>query len=152
MAPYGRNELWIQNPDGTPSRIERASIGVEDIWGRGRIPIFLDLNHDRRPDLVREQRRRPSGRAPDAEPDVRRPAGSVPTGPFWRHGGDRGRCAAAADWPTGTGGADLFVCGDDRIHLFRREPSGFRDVTQIVGLAMIAATAAPFGDSMAWQA
>ena len=138
------NELWIQNPDGTFT--DRASeYGVEDIWGRGRIPIFLDLNHDRRPDLfVSNDAARADGRPTPNRTFVGRPGAfrQVRLGVTEEIGG---RCAAAADYD-GNGWDDLFVCGDDRIHLFRREPSGFRDVTQSVGLPMIAATAARFGD------
>jgi FG-GAP-like repeat len=44
------NELWIQRRDGT--FVDRAhAYGVEDVWGRGRRVAFLDLNHDRYPDL-----------------------------------------------------------------------------------------------------
>jgi hypothetical protein len=44
------NELWMQRPDGT--FVDRAhGYGVEDVWGRGRRVAFLDLNHDRYPDL-----------------------------------------------------------------------------------------------------
>jgi hypothetical protein len=44
------NELWIQQPDRT-FRDRAHDYGVEDVWGRGRHPSFIDINHDRWPDL-----------------------------------------------------------------------------------------------------
>jgi hypothetical protein len=43
------NELWIQQPNG--SFVQAQNTGVEDPYGRGRHPVFLDLNHDGWPDL-----------------------------------------------------------------------------------------------------
>lgn len=44
------NQLWIQDPAWTFTN--RAHVwGVEDVWGRGRFPAFLDINHDAWPDL-----------------------------------------------------------------------------------------------------
>ena len=138
------NELWIQNPDGTFT--DRANeYGVEDVWGRGRVPVFLDLDHDRWPDLfVGNDAARADGRPTPGRTFVggRGAFRQVRLGVTKEIGG---RCAAAADYD-GNGWDDLFVCGDDRIHLFRREPSGFRDVTESVGLPAVAATAARFGD------
>src|SRR5262249_28958258 len=45
----GVNELWRQQPDGT--FVSVPNFGAEDPYGRGRIPVFLDLNHDGWPDL-----------------------------------------------------------------------------------------------------
>ncbi|HSL12591.1 MAG TPA: VCBS repeat-containing protein [Actinomycetota bacterium] len=39
------NELWLQGPEGTWSD-EAAAYGVEDVWGRGRYPAWIDLNGD----------------------------------------------------------------------------------------------------------
>jgi VCBS repeat protein len=44
------NELWIQGPEGSWTD-EAHRWGIEDIWGRGRYPTWIDLNHDRYPDL-----------------------------------------------------------------------------------------------------
>jgi hypothetical protein len=44
------NELWIQQVDGTWAD-EAATYGVEDVWGRGRYPAWIDLNGDEYPDL-----------------------------------------------------------------------------------------------------
>jgi hypothetical protein len=44
------NELWIQGPEGTWTD-EAAAYGVEDVWGRGRYPAWIDLNGDEYLDL-----------------------------------------------------------------------------------------------------
>jgi hypothetical protein len=138
------NELWIQEPDGTFT--DRASeYRVEDVWGRGRIPLFLDLDHDRWPDLfVGNDAVRADGRPTPNRTFVGGKGGfrQVRLGVTTEIGG---RCAAAADYDA-NGWDDLLVCGDDRIHLFRRQASGFRDVTERSGLPPVAATAARFGD------
>jgi hypothetical protein len=138
------NELWIQQADGTFTD-RAAEYRVEDVWGRGRIPVFLDLNHDRWPDLfVSNDAERADGRPSPNRTFVGGRGGfrQVRLGVTTEIGG---RCGVAADYD-GDGWDDLLVCGDDRIHLFRRLPSGFRDVTEHVGLPTVAATAARFGD------
>jgi hypothetical protein len=138
------NELWIQEPDGTFT--DRAGeFEVEDVWGRGRVPVFLDLDHDRWPDLfVGNDAERADGRPTPNRTFIGRRGGfrQVRLGVTTEIGG---RCGAAADYD-GDGWDDLLVCGDDRIHLFRRQASGFRDVTERSGLPAVAATAARFGD------
>ncbi|HEV8088487.1 MAG TPA: FG-GAP repeat protein, partial [Actinomycetota bacterium] len=44
------NELWIQGPPGV-WHDEAHTWGIEDVWGRGRHPEWIDLNHDTYPDL-----------------------------------------------------------------------------------------------------
>ena len=44
------NELWIQHPEGTWTD-QAHRWGIEDRWGRGRFPSWIDLNHDKWPDL-----------------------------------------------------------------------------------------------------
>jgi hypothetical protein len=44
------NELWIQGPPGV-WHDEAHRWGIEDVWGRGRHPDWIDLNHDKYPDL-----------------------------------------------------------------------------------------------------
>src|SRR4029450_12492030 len=44
------NELWIQGPAGSWTDAAHGW-GVEDVWGRGRHPAWIDLNGDRWPDL-----------------------------------------------------------------------------------------------------
>jgi hypothetical protein len=138
------NELWIQGPDGTFT--DRAGeYGVEDIWGRGRIPVFLDLNHDRWPDLfVSNDAVRADGRPTPNRTFVGRGGAfrQVRLGVTTEIGG---RCAIAADYD-GNGWDDLLVCGADRLFLFRRRASGFQDVTDASRLPEVAATAARFAD------
>jgi uncharacterized repeat protein (TIGR03803 family) len=43
------NELWHQEPNGTFTSVR--NFGAEDPYGRGRKPVFLDLDHDGWPDL-----------------------------------------------------------------------------------------------------
>jgi hypothetical protein len=43
------NELWMQGPGDVFTRA--AGFGAEDEFGRGRWPVFLDVNHDGWPDL-----------------------------------------------------------------------------------------------------
>ncbi len=138
------NELWIQDPDGTFTD-RAAEYRVEDVWGRGRIPVFVDLDHDRWPDLfVGNDAERADGRPTPDRTFVGGPGGfrQVRLGVTREIGG---RCGVATDYDR-NGWDDLLVCGDDRIHLFRRRPAGFRDVTQDVGLPPVAATAARFDD------
>jgi hypothetical protein len=44
------NELWIHGPEGTWTD-RAADFGVEDVWGRGRYPAWIDLNGDEYLDL-----------------------------------------------------------------------------------------------------
>jgi hypothetical protein len=39
------NELWIQDPEGAWTD-QAAGWGIEDVWGRGRYPAWIDLNGD----------------------------------------------------------------------------------------------------------
>src|SRR5262249_7298835 len=43
------NELWLQQADG--SFASAVDFGAEDEFGRGRLPVFLDLDRDGWPDL-----------------------------------------------------------------------------------------------------
>jgi len=139
------NELWIQNADGTFT--DRASeYGVQDVWGRGRFPAFLDLDHDPWPDLF-------------AGNDVpRADRHTTPNRTFVGRDGARfkqvhlgltkqigDRCTTVADY-NADGWDDVLVCGRDRMHLYRRRPAGFRDVTEPAGLPDVLATAARFAD------
>jgi hypothetical protein len=117
------NELWIQQPDGT--FVDRAhSYGVEDIWGRGRRAAFLDLNHDRYPDLfVGNTTPRRDGR-----PSPNRTFINVDGTSFRqvRLGVTRevgGRCVQVVD-VNHDGWDDLLVCGIDDVKLYIRRPGG----------------------------
>jgi hypothetical protein len=137
------NELWMQNSDGTFT--DRAfAYGVQDVWGRGRFPVFLDLNHDPYPDLF------VGNQIP------RRDRHLTPNRTFVNQDGERfaevrigvtreigNLCSVAAD-DNRNGWEDLLVCGADRLMLYRARPSGFRNVTEEVGLPDVRATAARF--------
>jgi FG-GAP-like repeat len=139
------NELWIQSSDGTFTD-RAAEFGVEDVWGRGRFPVFLDLNHDPWPDLFagndapRTDRHRTPNRTFVGLGGVR--FEQVHLG-VTKEIGDR--CTTVADYD-GNGWDDVLVCGRDRMHLYRRRSSGFRDVTEAAGLPGVLATAARFAD------
>jgi hypothetical protein len=121
------NELWIQRPDGT--FVDRAhAYGVEDHWGRGRRVAFIDLNHDRYPDLFvgNETPRR------DGRPSPNRTFVNV-------HGTRFREVRLGLTTETGAacvqvldvnhdGRDDLLVCGNDGLHLDVRVPrAGFVD-------------------------
>jgi hypothetical protein len=138
------NELWMQNPDGTFT--DRAfAYGVQDVWGRGRFPVFLDLNHDPWPDLF------------IGNQIPRKDNHPTPNRTFVNQGGERfdevrlgvtreigNLCSVAAD-DNRNGWEDLLVCASDRMVLFRARETGFRNVTEEVGLPDVRATAARFG-------
>jgi hypothetical protein len=139
------NELWIQGALNTWTD-EAAAYGVEDHWGRGRFPAFIDLNHDRYPDLFigNDTPRKDDRRTPDRT--------------FVNVGGERFRevrlgvtreigdtCTDVADYDE-DGRQDLLICGRHRLFLFRRLPSGFNDVRERVNLPWVRSTAARFAD------
>jgi len=45
----GPKELWMQGADGIFTK--STDFGAEDPFGRGRLPIFFDFNHDGYPDI-----------------------------------------------------------------------------------------------------
>jgi hypothetical protein len=57
----GPKELWLQDDAGVFQLIENH--GADDPYGRGRIPVFFDFNHDGLPDiyLANEDGTRPDG-------------------------------------------------------------------------------------------
>jgi hypothetical protein len=117
------NELWIQQPDGT--FVDRAhAFGVEDVWGRGRRVAFLDLNHDRYPDLFvgNDTPRR------DGRPSPNRTFVNVHGTRFEQvHLGlteeDGAECVQVLD-VNHDGRDDLLTCGNDGLHLWVRRPDG----------------------------
>jgi FG-GAP-like repeat len=117
------NELWIQRRDGT--FVDRAhAYGVEDVWGRGRRVAFLDLNHDRYPDLFvgNDAPRR------DGRPSPNRTFVNVQGTRFQqvRLGltrEDGAGCVQVLD-VNHDGRDDLLTCGIDDLHLWVRRPDG----------------------------
>jgi hypothetical protein len=128
-----RNELWIQQADG--SYVDRAgAYGVTDPLGRGRRPVFIDVNHDRFADIYVVNAAERSDNKPtparlflNVDGKRFRPApeyGVDTTG--------SGGCVQAAD-VDGDGWQDLFVCGREKpagIRIYRNEQGkGFSDVS-----------------------
>ncbi len=118
------NELWIQGPAGVWTD-EAHAYGVEDIWGRGRFPAFIDLNHDRYPDLFlgndypRQDAHPTLNRTYINEHGVRfREVNMGVTRP------DGNMCSQAIDYDR-NGWQDLLVCGRFGLELFRRTRAGF---------------------------
>ena len=118
------NELWVQAPDGTWT--DRAHVwGIEDVWGRGRHPEWIDLNHDEFPDLfIGNDTPRYDGR-------------TTPNRTYLNVGGKRFRevdlgvtredgsmCAQVVD-ADGDGWDDILLCGDREVFLYLREGGGF---------------------------
>lgn len=118
------NELWIQGPPGV--FVDRAAeYGVEDLLGRGRRATFLDLNHDRYPDLF------------VGNETLRRDGRPTPNRTFLNVDGERFRevrvgltheigseCVQAVDLD-GDGWDDLVLCGADRLTVFLRRHGRF---------------------------
>ena len=139
------NELWMQGPRNEWSD-DAAAYGVEDHWGRGRFPAFIDLNHDEYPDLFlgndiprKDDRRTPNRtfinvrgeRFKEVRLGVTREIGDT--------------CTDVADYDE-DGREDLLICGRHRLFLFRRLPKGFHDVRERMNLPWVKATAATFAD------
>jgi len=128
LAP---KELWIQTNDG--NFVDRAQqFGIADPGGRGRTPLSLNANGDKRPDLFTGQ-----------EPGVRFPSHDQ----LWIN--DRGhrfveepgpqdqnigaQCAAAGD-VEGDGTDLLIVCGVESFHIYDLVHGKWADVTAKLGL------------------
>ena len=115
------NELWIQQPGGTFVD-EAHAYGVEDFWGRGRHAVFLDLNHDRYPDLFvgNEYPRR------DGRPTPNRTFVNVHGASFdqvrWGLTREVGARTIQVLDINRDGWDDLLVCGQKRIMLYVRRP------------------------------
>ncbi|MBT9594983.1 MAG: VCBS repeat-containing protein [Vitreoscilla sp.] len=64
----GLNEMWVQQPSG--QHVDRAQeMGIQDPYGRGRIPVFFDMNHDGYPDIYLTNL---STTRPDGHPNINR--------------------------------------------------------------------------------
>ncbi|MGZ8596997.1 MAG: FG-GAP repeat domain-containing protein [Actinomycetota bacterium] len=139
------NELWMQRPQGTFTD-RAAEYGVEDVWGRGRFPAFIDLDHDAFPDLFlgndaprRDQHRSPNRTFLDADGQA---FVEVDLGLRAEHGNV---CTVVADL-NADGWQDLVVCGNRRLHVFERRPSRFVDKTTRLGLPLLSVKAAAAAD------
>lgn len=128
------NELWIQGPEGAWSD-EAAVWGVEDLWGRGRHPAWIDLNGDDRLDLFvgndypRQDDRGTPNRTyvnDDGERFV-----EVDLGLTREDGAD---CVQVLDID-GDGRDDLLLCGKEELFVYLRRDGGFVRANDRYGLA-----------------
>lgn len=122
------SELWIQGPKGEWT--DRAhAYGVEDVWGRGRANTFIDLDHDKWPDLFvgndipRQDNHSTANRTyidvSGADYQQVRLGVTKEEGAY---------CVQAVD-ENRDGWDDLLICGKEQVLLYRRIPgSGFRQV------------------------
>jgi hypothetical protein len=134
-------ELWIQQPDHTFVN-EAAQWGISDPSARGRVPVALNVNGDKLPDLFT-----------GAEKGIDFPSYSR----IWINKGDHfeevppktstgNLCAAAADID-GDGYDDLAVCTpSDGIIVFRNEKGKLVGDTKSFGLDDYGRRAIVFGD------
>ena len=135
------NRLWIQKADGT-FKEQAAAYGVQDPYGRGRAAVFLDVNHDRYPDLFVMN----NFQRPDAVPSTNRL--------YMNDGGTRFHSAPeygvdkelGGQWimpgglravdVDGDGWTDLVVCARSGIRLYRNvDGTHFADATKAWGLS-----------------
>jgi hypothetical protein len=128
-----QDELWIQQTDGSFLN-EAAAYGVIDPWGRGRIPVVLDANHDGRPDLFLADRHvRPDG-LPSPDRLLLNQGGTsfvdAPSFGLDRDTRIEASCARAAD-VNGDGFDDLMLCKPSSLLIWRNDGgTGFPDVTK----------------------
>jgi hypothetical protein len=128
------NQLWIQDPAWKFTNRARTW-SVEDVWGRGRYPTFLDINHDEWPDLfIGNDFPRTDGRL-------------SPNRTFLNVDGERFRqaslgitreiganCVEVTD-VNRDGWDDLLVCGNAGLTLYVRQPAtGFIERRAAYGL------------------
>jgi hypothetical protein len=133
---YKANELWMRQPDGT--FLLAQNHGAEDPTGRGRIPIFFDLNHDGWADLYVTVL---ATERPDHQPNINHVFVNQKDGTFAEHPtiatGPRGdQCAAKGD-VNGDGWDDLVVCyekGPAHVYVNNKQS----DFTELVNATLLA--------------
>jgi FG-GAP-like repeat len=122
----GPKELWLQDADGVLQAL--VTHGAEDPYGRSRIPLFLDANHDGWPDvyLTNQSTIRTDGQInhnhlflnQGGDPPHFAEADTVATGP-------RGWACAAKGDVNGDGWDDLVVCNQEGPpHIFVNDQAG----------------------------
>jgi hypothetical protein len=114
----GYNELWIQEADGSFARM--PGHGAEDPYGRGRLPVFLDVNHDGYPDVyvTNEATERPDGQPNFNHLFINQAGTGFVEAPSIATGARGFACAVKGDIDH-DGWDDLLVCNDDgRSHLY----------------------------------
>jgi hypothetical protein len=147
-----KNELWIQNADGTFTDRAKAMGLTQNIHGRYRYATFIFANNDARPDIyvARYTGSCFCDRNDDGQPDY---AGDSWPNELWINQGgsfrhapefgldrpigakkDNASCAQAVDYDR-DGDQDLLVCGWKKLRLYEnRSGTGFADVSRSKGI------------------
>jgi hypothetical protein len=127
------NELWIQAPEGTWTDHAEAW-GVEDLWGRGRHPAWIDLNGDDFPDLFvgNDYPRRDEHGSPNRlyVNDGGAAFREVDLGLTREEGAD---CVQVLD-VNDDGRDDLLICGKEEVLLYVRSDDGFVRMNDAYGV------------------
>jgi hypothetical protein len=131
-------ELWIQQTAG--GFIDRAAAwGVTDDIGRGRTTTFVDVNHDRYPDLfVGNEYPRQDGKPSPNRLFINANGSSFTSAPSYGLDVEvGGMCVQAADFDR-DGWEDLLVCGQTALHLYRNNGgTSFTDVAGSWGVGSV---------------
>jgi enediyne biosynthesis protein E4 len=127
--------LWIQRLDGTVVA-SADEYRLEDPWGRGREPAFLDANGDRYPDLyVANASPRVDAHRTPSRLFINMRGRRFRNAPRYGVNGEKDETSAQAIDYDRDGREDLLVCGARGATLYRNVAnSRFRDVSDEVGL------------------
>jgi len=132
----GFNELWLQRLDGNFRKT--ADHGAYDIYGRGRIPVAFDFNHDGYPDIYVTNE---ATERPDGQPNINHVFVNQGNAKFVEAltlaTGARGFLCAVKGDINGDGWDDLAVCDrDDVAHLYINNRQG--DFVELASPALAA--------------
>ncbi len=130
------NELYIQKPAGVFTN-RAAEFGVTDPLGRGRYATFIDVNHDKYPDLfVGNATPRTDGQPTPNRLFINQGGTRFVDSPAYGLNVEAGaNCAQAAD-VNKDGWQDLLVCGKNGIKLYRNVGgTQFADITAASSLS-----------------
>jgi hypothetical protein len=122
-------ELWMQDAGGVFTRA--VGFGAEDVYGRGRYPVFFDFNHDGWPDLylTNESTIRVDGHPNINHVFINQAGNGFVEQTTIATGGLGFQCAHKGDID-GDGWDDLVVCGNkEGSHLFLNNRHG--DFTEV---------------------
>lgn len=140
------NELWIQQPDRTFRDMAQAW-GVTDPYGMGRMPVFLDVNRDGRPDLYTTN----GFPRPDGKASLNRLY--LNTGASFREAPEYGLTRRLGGLRVSTGDVDadgwpdLLVSANSSLKLYRNNAGrSFSDVSSAYGIATVTALDAELVD------
>ena len=132
----GYNELWLQRYDGSFRKV--ANHGAYDIYGRGRIPVAFDFNHDGYPDIyvTNDATERADGQPNFNHVFVNQGNATFVEVPTLATGARGFFCAVKGDI-NGDGWDDLAVCDRDDVgHLYINNRNG--DFTELSSPALAA--------------